>query len=71
MLTGHGASMLTSHHHGVMGDIEDSKVSKRTILETCHKVLHAKTRQGELTCQNTPRRTYMQHANENLHAKNF
>jgi hypothetical protein len=43
MLTGHGVSMLTSHHHGVMGDIEDSKVSKRTILETCHKVLHAKT----------------------------
>jgi hypothetical protein len=31
--------------------------------------LHAKTRQGELTCQNTPRRTYMpKHAKENLHA---
>lgn len=71
MLTGHGVSMLTSHHHSVIGDVEDSKVSKQTILETCHKVSHAKTRQGELTCQNIPRRTYMQHANENLHAKNF
>jgi hypothetical protein len=50
--------MLTGHHHGVMGDVEDSKVSKRTILETCHKVLHAKTRQEELTC-NMPMRTYM------------
>jgi len=27
MLTGHGVSMLTSHQHSVMGDIEDSKVS--------------------------------------------
>jgi hypothetical protein len=35
------------------------------------KMNHSRNMPQSFTCQNTPRRTYIKHANENLHAKNF